>query len=88
VRKKKVKIFPKKLIIFTIIAIFLVLLIFSLLFNKKKSDLINENFTNTRNVTNITNATETTKPFQENVSRVPEGVVLIGRGGRIKIVGE
>jgi len=38
-------------------------------------------------MTNITNTTEVIKPFQENVSRVPEEVVIIGRGGRIKIVG-
>ena len=81
-RKKKVrKISYKKPIIFTIIAIFLILHIFSSPFNKKENNLTNENFTTTRNVTNITNATETTKPFQENISiEVPEGVVLIGKG--------
>ena len=35
----------------------------------------------------LNKASQTTKPFQENVNiGVPEGVVKIGRGGRIKIV--
>ena len=37
--------------------------------------------------TNLTQTQNETKPSQGNVSRVPEKVIIIGKGSKIKIVG-
>jgi len=89
-KRKKVKILKKRIeIILGLVSISIIGFLIFLVFNKEKNILLEENMTppTITNVTNIPNKTKT-KPFQENVSRVPEGVVLIGRGGKIKIVGE
>ena len=87
-KRKKVKILKKRIeIILGLVSISIISFLIFLVFNKGKNIFLKENMTppTITNVANVPNKTKT-KPFQENVSRVPENVIIIGKGGRIKIV--
>ncbi len=90
VKRKKLKFKRKEEMIFLLTLIFILLILsFYLYFNYKKN-LGKNLMTNATKETNLSqreNKSEVTS-LPENTSRVAENVIIIGRGGKIKIVGE
>ena len=82
IKRKKLK-FKKRDKIFISTLLFIGLILSVFIYVK----MVKNGISKITKETNLTQTQNETKPSQGNVSRVPEKVIIIGKGSKIKIVG-